>query len=471
MAHKESRNHFLLLTYPAQGHVNPALELAKRLLRTGAQVTFITTVYGQHRMVKNPDSYPDALAFAPFSDGYDDGLDEASDDVIIHYMNGLSRRGSEAISRLVQRFANEGRPVTCIIYSLLVHWAAETAHKLQIPSAFFWNQAAAVFDIYYYYYRGQKDLFLKHTNDPSTPIKLPNLPPLKAPDLPSFFLPSNPYGWGIRLFGEQFETISQEPKSFSVLINTFDGLEEEAMKSVDKFNMIGIGPLITSAFLDAKSPSDNSTPHSEDYIEWLHSQEQSSVVYVSFGSMAVLSNKQMEELARGLVDSGRPFLWVIRSGDHGTKQKAHDKNEDDKYREILREEHKGIVVPWCSQVAVLNHGSVGCFVTHCGWNSTLETIAMGVPVVAFPQWTDQGTNAKFMEDVWKIGVRVRPDEEDKIVKSEEVIRCLEQVMGGERCEEFRNNARKWKDAAREAGKEGGSSDSNLRAFVLEMART
>jgi anthocyanidin 3-O-glucoside 5-O-glucosyltransferase len=237
------------------------------------------------------------------------------------------------------------------------------------------------------------------------------------------------------------------------------------MKSIDKFKLIGIGPL-----MNAKSNADNpiTAAPSDDYMEWLHSQDKSSVVYVSFGSMAVLTNTQMAELARGLVDSGRPFLWVIRSDEYGTKQKMHDIDEDDKYSKILREEHRGRIVPWCSQVEVLNHPSVGCFVTHCGWNSTLETLAMGVPVVAFPQWTDQGTNAKLIEDVWKIGVRVKLDE-DKIVTSAEVIRCLEQVMGEEKCEGYKNSAKKWKDAAREAGKEGGSSDINLRAFVDQMA--
>ncbi|KAF5200564.1 Udp-glycosyltransferase 75c1 [Thalictrum thalictroides] len=95
---------------------------------------------------------------------------------------------------------------------------------------------------------------------------------------------------------------------------------------------------------------------------------------------------------------------------------------------------------------------------------------MGVPVVAFPQFADQGTNAKLIEDVWKMGVRIRPstDEEDKIVKCEEVVRCLEEVMEGEKGEELRKSAKKWKELAREAVKEGGSSERNLGAFVEQI---
>ncbi|CAN0912401.1 Phloretin 4'-O-glucosyltransferase [Linum grandiflorum] len=111
---------------------------------------------------------------------------------------------------------------------------------------------------------------------------------------------------------------------------------------------------------------------------------------------------------------------------------------------------------WCSQVEVLSHEAIGCFVTHCGWNSTLEGMCLGVPLVAFPQFSDQTTNAKLVEDVWKIGVRVVVPE-----KSEEAV-------GGEVREQVRRNANKWKQLARDALLEGGSSHSNLRAFVDEI---
>uniref|UniRef100_A0A803R7G4 Uncharacterized protein n=1 Tax=Cannabis sativa TaxID=3483 RepID=A0A803R7G4_CANSA len=136
-----------------------------------------------------------------------------------------------------------------------------------------------------------------------------------------------------------------------------------------------------------------------------------------------------------------------------------------------------MIVPWCSQMEVLSNGSVGCFVTHCGWNSTLEGLTSGVPMIGFPQWSDQGTNAKLIEDAWGTGVRVKLNK-DGIAGNEEIKMCLELVMGGketvagdsgkESWVEKRRNAKKWKDLAREAVKEGGSSDKNLKAFVSEM---
>lgn len=254
-----------------------------------------------------------------------------------------------------------------------------------------------------------------------------------------------------------------------MIVNTFDALEEEALRAVEMFTVTGIGPLIPSAFLDA---SDTDTKYGcdlfqssmDDYMEWLNSKEDSSVVYVSFGTLAVLPKRQMEEIWHGLAESHRPFLWVVPSSDKGTKEL------EDMVRSWLEEKGEGMIVGWCSQVEVLNHPSVGCFVTHCGWNSTVESLVAGVPVVGCPQVSDQSTNVKLIETIWRTGVRARVNEEVEggIVESEELKRCLEMVMEGGSGEEIRRNAKKWRDLAKEAVKDGGSSNKNLRGFVEEV---
>ncbi|CAN1236011.1 Mogroside IE synthase [Linum grandiflorum] len=107
----------------------------------------------------------------------------------------------------------------------------------------------------------------------------------------------------------------------------------------------------------------------------------------------------------------------------------------------------------CPQLEVLEHEAVGCFVTHCGWNSTLEALSLGVPMVAMPQWSDQATNAKYIEGVWKMGVR------------EVVEKCLREVMEGEQGNEMKRNSEKWKKLMKEAASQGGSSDRNISDFV------
>ncbi|KAK9991400.1 hypothetical protein SO802_026385 [Lithocarpus litseifolius] len=130
----------------------------------------------------------------------------------------------------------------------------------------------------------------------------------------------------------------------------------------------------------------------------------------------------------------------------------------------------GMIVSWCSQMEVLSHPSLGCFVTHCGCNLGLESLVSGVLVVMFPQWSDQGTNAKLIRDMWKTRVRVMANK-DEIVEGDEIKRCLELVIGdGERGKEMRRKAKKWKELAKEAANKGGSSYNNLKAFVDEFGK-
>ncbi|KAL6343179.1 hypothetical protein AAG906_020977 [Vitis piasezkii] len=414
--------HFIVITYPAQGHINPSLQLAKRLIRAGAHVTFVTSTYASERMAKTPTM--DGLKFVTFPDGCDSGLKQS--DALQGFMSELERLGSQALTDLLIASANEGRPVACIIYGILIPWVAEVAHSLHIPSALFWSQPVSVFNIYYYYFCGYGEVIRKKVSDSSPSIELPGLPLLSSRDIPCFLLPSNAneYNFVLSAFQKHLEM-----------------LHREALRAVNPSDTSFGGDLFR---------------RSKDYIGWLNSKPESSVIYVSFGSLAVLSKQQSEEIARGLLDSGRPFLWVIRA-----KEKGEEEKEEDKLSCYAELEQQGMIVPWCSQVEVLSNPSLGCFVTHCGWNSTLESLASGVPVVAFPQWTDQSTNAKLAEDVWKTGVRVTVNQEG-IVEADEIKRCLELAMGdGEEAKEMRRNAKKWKGLAREAVMEGGSSDKNL----------
>uniref|UniRef100_A0A7N2LW51 Glycosyltransferase n=1 Tax=Quercus lobata TaxID=97700 RepID=A0A7N2LW51_QUELO len=404
-------------------------------------------------MIKSPP--PNGLSFATFSNGYNDGVVPVEDRD--KGWDQLKRNGSKALVDLIVSTANK----QCIVYTMLQHWATDVARELHLPSALLWIQPAMVLDICYCYYNGFADVIGNDDDDwPSCSIQLPGLPLLLATrDLPSFLLASNPYAFVHPIFQAQLEALEKEsiPR---VLVNTFDALEPEALKALEKLNLVAIGPLVPNAILGGR----DSCNGSNDYIEWLNSKSESSVIYVSFGSLLVLNKQQMEEIARRLLDCGRPFLWVIRAKESGEEEKEEEKLS---CREEL--EQMGMIVPWCSQVEVLSHPSLRCFVTHCGWNSTLESLVSGVPMVAFPHRLDQGTNAKLIEDVWKTGVRVM-ENKDGIVEGDEIRRHLELVVGdGERGEAIRRNAKKWKELALEAANEVGSSSyNNLKAFVDEI---
>ena len=138
---------------------------------------------------------------------------------------------------------------------------------------------------------------------------------------------------------------------------------------------------------------------------WMINQK-GSVVFVSFGTSGFFNEEQMEELAWGIRDSGINYVWVVRESEEAKLPKDFEKKSE-----------KGLVVSWCNQMKVLSHEAIGCFVTHCGWNSTLEALSLGIPMVAIPGWSDQRTNAKFITDVWKVGLRAKVDDKG-IVKRE-----------------------------------------------------
>ncbi|KAJ0463622.1 putative crocetin glucosyltransferase [Helianthus annuus] len=465
----QTQPHFLLITYPAQGHLNPALQFAKQLIRLGVKLTFPTTVNAYHRMGK-AGKIPESLNYVLFSDGYDDGFNPDTDDAT-DLLAQFREKGTECLKETILSSAKNGTPVTCLVYTLLIPWAAEVARDCNVPPALLWIQPASVFRVYYYYFKGYDKLIGENCNEPSWSIELPGLPLLKSRDLPSFCLPSNAsdpvLNTVLLLIKELLHKLDsiERPK---ILVNTFNELEEEALKEMDgKVNMVGVGPLIPSAFLDGKDMSDRSfggdlIEASHEYLEWMNTKPKGSIVYISFGTLIVWSKKQKEAMAHGLLESNRPFLWVIKDKD---REEADDEIS---YMHELKKLGLGLMIPWCNQLEVLSHPSLGCFVTHCGWNSTLESMACGVPLVAVPKWSDQTTNAKLIEDLWGAGVRVTTNEEG-VVEGEEMKRCIEMVMGGhERGEVVRGNVKKWKDLARKPMKEGGSSYMNLKAFVEEV---
>lgn len=324
-----------------------------------------------------------------------------------------------------------------------------------------WIQPCALYSIYYRFYNNLNPF--PTLTDPDTPVELPGLPLLKTEDLPSFVLPSNPLDSFSKLFDGLFRNMG---KSKWVLVNSFEELETGVIGSMSEIHRVmPVGPLVPPDLLGEDRTEDDvgadMWKSDDDCIDWLDQKETGSVIYVSFGSILVLPEEQMKSIAMGLKRSARPFLWVVKRPDYS--------NGAEKVSFGFLDELKGqgLIVPWCPQIKVLMHPSVGCFLSHCGWNSMSETIAAGVPVIAYPQWTDQPTNAKLIADVWRIGVRVSPNT-DGVVTSEEVERCIEEVMGGANSEEFKKNAAELKVAARDAVAEGGSSHRNIKSFMDEI---
>ncbi|CAM0912163.1 unnamed protein product [Alopecurus aequalis] len=403
------------------------------------------------------------LLHVPFSDGYDSGFDPKVHD-IRSYGAHARAVGSETLSGVVSRLAERGRPVTCIVYTFLVGWVPEVARAHGIPSVLFWIQPAAVFAVYYYCFHGHGAVLASCANDPGRDavVRLPGLPPLKSRALPSIVAATSPEQQAYRVLGTLCDLFLalDGPVPTKVLVNTFDALEPEALRAVPELELVAVGPLVPNI---GSSPSSTDLSLCDDninngYMEWLDNRAARSVVYVSFGTLVAASERQEVEMMHGLKATGRPYLWVSRKviADEGAE---------------LDGGGRGMVVGWGDQARVLSHPAVGCFVTHCGWNSALESIASGVPIVCVPQWTDQPTVAWLVEECAGVGVRVEVDGEGVAARGE-IQRCVETLMGdGHAAVEIRARAARWMEREKEAVTDGGVLQRNLRAFVWAYKNT
>nr|AYC63491.1 UDP-glycosyltransferase [Scoparia dulcis] len=449
---KQQRGHCLILPYPIQGHINPMLQFSKRLLHKKIKITLVVPKQLARTMQFSSSS---GILLETISDGFDDGIPPGTDPE--DHRARFSELGPQTLKEALYRLASAGHPVDCIVYDPFLDWGLEVAKELGLKAAALFTQSCAVCHIYNKVFTGELKVPLSEDD-----ISIPGLPPMKPGDMPSFVSVYGSYPSFFEMVVNQFRGLE---KADWLFFNTFYKLEEEVMDYMAKFFPVkAIGPTIPSMYLDKRLPEDREyglsifKPKTAACMDWLNEREPRSVAYVSFGSLAQLGVEQMEELAWGLKLSGKHFLWVVRSSEESKLPKDFAQETSE----------KGLIVSWCPQLDVLAHEAIGCFITHCGWNSTLEASSLGVPMVAIPQWTDQSTNAKFVMDVWKMGIRAPVDQEKGVVTREAIDDCIKQVFEGGKGEDITKNATKWKELAKEAVDEGGNSDKNLEEFVTSL---
>lgn len=218
-----------------------------------------------------------------------------------------------------------------------------------------------------------------------------------------------------------------------------------------------------------------SSNHAHKCLEWLDKQAPNSVIYVSFGTTTSLSDAQIKELALGLEMSEQKFIWVLRDADTGNIFSGEGERGDDDqlpkgYEE--RVEGRGMVVRgWAPQLEILGHPSTGGFMSHCGWNSCMESITMGVPIAAWPMHSDQPRNTVLITKLLKIGLAVKDwERREGLVESTTVERAVRMLMGSREGEEMRRRAAELGGAVGESAAEGGGSRSELDSFISHITR-
>lgn len=260
-----------------------------------------------------------------------------------------------------------------------------------------------------------------------------------------------------RIIYRAFEDVK---KADFIICNTIQELEEDIISALhQKQPFYSIGPIFPAGFTTGRIST--SLWSESDCTQWLDTKPHGSVLYISFGSYAHTSKHVLEEIANGLLLSGVNFIWVLRPDIVSSDE-----------TEILpvgfedRVKGRGLIVPWCCQIDVISHPSVGGFLTHCGWNSILESIWCGIPLICFPLLTDQFTNRKLVVDDLRIGINLC--DKKSLVTREGVLEKIHYLMDGKKSEEIREQVKKARNMLEDAMAKDGSSAKNFDHFVGEL---
>ncbi|XP_039125950.1 7-deoxyloganetin glucosyltransferase-like isoform X1 [Dioscorea cayenensis subsp. rotundata] len=467
--------HAVLIPQPAQGHITPMLQLAKVLHSKGFHITFVNSEYNHKRFLKSRGSnslqgfhdfhfeaIPDGL---PPSDDHQDVTQDIAQLCISTTKHSLAPF-RDLLLKLNSN--HDAPPVTCVVADGVMSFAQRVAQNLGILSLVFWTTSACGFMGYLHFaeliskgFTPLKDESYLSNGYLETSIGwIPGMKDMRLKDFPSFIRTTNRDDIMLNFDGGEAQNAY---KAWGVIINTYYELEKDVIDAMKLMfpHLYTIGPLFrfASQIDDEKMKSIGSNLWKEDTtcIDWLDKQKVGSVVYVNFGSITVMTKEQLGEFAWGLANSKHPFLWVIRP-DLVAGEKAM-------LPEGFIEETKGrgVMASWCPQEQVLSHPSLGVFLTHSGWNSTLESICNGVPMICWPFFAEQPTNCRYVCREWGVGIEI-----DGNVRRDEVEELVREMMEGEKGKEMRLKVKEWKEKSEDTVKYGGSSYESINKLVNDL---
>ncbi|CAN5963980.1 unnamed protein product, partial [Sphagnum jensenii] len=493
--------HVIILPYPARGHSIPLLHFAKHLHSLGVTVTYVNVF---NHLSKDVFDMVDINAT---EEEEEEEEEEKVDQDHSNRNRSKSRRRSirvvqlgvppvqtkpvrslpyvrevdtlvEATEEMMEKlFAeNQAAPPACLVSDMFLGWTQLVANKFNIPRwvlfaspctalAAFLHIPELVIQGHLPHIEPSKDNFLVHD--------IPGVPPTRIIDLPSPIMDHTHYEYDFYL-----RNAAQMHEATGVLINTFYELEPHYIDVLRKTDhllwILPVGPMLPSIyFMSSAAVSNGGATQNKNNdhpcLQWMEKQPPASVVFVSFGSVAALSIPQLHDLAMGLQESGQRFLLVVRRPAAAAASSGETMTEEDKdrlRRRVLEPllppeftahtEGRGFVQQdWAPQLSVLCHPAIGGFLTHCGWNSTLESICRGVPMLAWPIQAEQHMNCRFLVDDVKAAIEVQQSSDRRVTKAE-VARAVKSLMTEDAGRVVRENVEKLRDLALKAVAKGGS---------------
>ncbi|KAL6853524.1 hypothetical protein ACP4OV_019553 [Aristida adscensionis] len=460
--------HIVAVPFPGRGHVNAMMNLSRLLAACGAAVTSVVTEEWRGLLLAaaGAAAVPAGVSLRAIPNVIPSEHGRAADHA--GFLDAVAAEMEAPLERLLDGLG--GPPPAALVADTYLPWVVGVGNRRGVPVWSLFPMSPTFFSAYHCFDRlpacftgggehtpdsaaaaDNSDQRLHHfiSGMASSSVRLSDLEPTIH---------------NKRTIKHILAAVSSVRNAQCLLFTTMYELEAtviDSLRSTLSCPVCPIGPCIPYMTLEDQHSEPNGEVSSQgNYFTWLDSQPVNSVLYVSLGSFLSVSTSQLDEIALGLVASGVRFMWILRE-------------QCPQLRQLIGDTGKGIILPWCEQLKVLCHPSVGGFLTHCGLNSTLEAVFAGVPMLALPLFFDQPIDGRLIVEEWKIGLSLREwTSKDGLIGREDVARAAKRLMSADEAEtkEIRRRALEWKEASRRAVDKGGSSYCNLSS-LLEMVCT
>ncbi|MED6149110.1 hypothetical protein PIB30_059340 [Stylosanthes scabra] len=482
MAVRNTRTHYhaALFCPPGMGHIIPFLELAKHLVSHNivTKITFFLPSINNNN--PKPQVETNVLQSSMEQNQFDI-VHLPPIDVPTNTDVGLKLAiiMEESIPLICHEISTMTTPKpTILITELFGSLVLPVAEKFNMSKLVFWPSNAWIVALALHTPTLDKVVEGEYT-DQDDFIQIPGSNPIRPCDLFAPMLHRSD-----QLYHEYLQMCKEMRKFDGILVNTFHELEAKTIAAlrngkISKVPIYPIGPLIREA------KRQNCDDENRNYvIDWLDKQEEESVIYVSLGSGYTMSHEQIKEMALGLELGGKKFVWSLRPpstkagyGNYLTAGEDTESNGIPKSQasvrafpdEFYKIQNQGLVVmDWAPQLEILKHSSIGGFLSHCGWNSILESVSSGVPIVGWPLFADQLMSAELMAKEIGIGIRLNVNQSTKVVGSEEIGKSIWKIMDKEDIEgcAMRKRVKELKQIAEKSWSQDGPSFCEMvNAFV------
>ncbi|KAK4481092.1 hypothetical protein RD792_011963 [Penstemon davidsonii] len=464
---RQKNPHAIMIALPYQGHITPFINLSIKLASKNFSITFVHLEFIHHKLSQNNTKTKDDL----FSEARESGLDirytTISDgfplefDRDLHldeYWDAMLRdfpaRVDEFVGEVIKSDPNS---VHFLVTDTLFTWPATIAKKYDLINVSFWTEPALVFSLsYHIHFLKENGHFPCKDNIEEVINYLPGVESLSTMDLMPYLKES---GLSTIVHKIVLKAFDEVKKSDFILHNTLYEFESKTLSALTKIQPnYAIGPINFSRHIT--NTVTKSLRSESDCTNWLNSKSPGSVLYISFGSFIQTSKHVIEEIAYGLLLSDVNFIWIVR-------EDSVNSDDSDVFPDGFRDEinEKGLVITWCDQIKILSSPAIGGFLTHCGWNSVLESMWCGVPMICYPLKYDQPVNRKLVVDDWKIGVNLC---DGKLIDRKEVAEKIGSLMSGVNSEGLRKESKKVQGILQNAMEVGGSFEKNFNQFVEDL---